>query len=273
MEQNKQVFISHKQVPRGLTLLGRNQQQSASELQAGARAELTPSPLNQALSSMRGRLVYQTARFLINHEGFTNYVALRIPLAKQIIQGAIPHQNKHPVIVELGVGFSPLSVLLAEELPNATVIELDTEEIIKKRQKRLRNANLPQNLESVAADLSQVSLLEALGGRKPDVIEFTGAYYVHDELIEVLNYFHSVLNDEGSLAMYIPWQPGVDAIRATARFFKRQIGDYPGIVRNVEEIHTLMSRTNFQSHTVIFPSQYAPHLKPLDVEVMVLAKR
>lgn len=272
MVNRKEIFIDHKSVPHGSALLGRNQQQGASELQAGARAELMPSPLTQALSSSRGRLIYQTTKFMIKHDGFRNYVAIRIPLAKQVIQGAIPFQNTRPLIVELDVGFSPLSILLAQELPNATVIELDTEDVIQKRRERLKGAILPSNLESVVADLTAISLLDALGGRKPDIIEFTGAYHTYDELVEILNYFQSILNDGGSLAMYLPWQPAQEEIRAAVRFFKRQVGGYPGMVKNEDEIKAIFSRSNFKSHTVVFPSKYAHRQKPLDVEVMVLAK-
>lgn len=272
MDNHKEIFIKHQSVPHGSSLLGRNQQQGASELQAGARAELMPSPLTRALSSPRGRLIYQTTKFLIKHDGFRNYIAVRIPLAKQIIQGAIPFQHTHPLIVELDVGFSPLSILLAQDLPNAKVIELDTAEVIQKRHERLQGAPIPQNLESIKADLTKISLLDALNGRKPDIIQFTGAYYTHDELLEILNYFQSILNVGGSLAIYLPWQPAQQEIRTAVRFFKRQIGNYPGMVKNEQEIHTLFSRSNFKSHTLIVPSKYAYQQKPLDVEVMVLAK-
>lgn len=251
-----------KITPQDSLFLGKAQEQSGSELQAGFRAELDPSPLTRALSTMRGRMIAKTMSFMVSATGARNFIAARIPLLMQAMIENLPAHTEKPLIVSTAAGYSPLGIWLAEELPYADIVEIDLPEVISKRQMRFKKAGitLPKNLTSIAADLGMVPLLDVLEGRHPQIIEWTGAYSPHDEAIHIMRYFHSILADDGVCVGYFPWQGGIDAVRAGTRFFKDQIGDMPGVVATRDELTNRFTAAGYAQVDVLMPVQYAPHI-------------
>lgn len=259
-------------------MLGRTQETRGSELQAGARAELTPTPVTLALASLRGRAVAQTMIWLSPEKASTNYTAARVPILTELMVRAVPNVPA-PILVDPSTGFSPLSLSVAERVPHATVIEIDRAEVIRSRQHRLRRGgiSLPPNLETVVADLGVTPLPDALGGRTADVIKFHGAYLTPAESRRTIGYLHSILSAEGAIAARFPLKSGVERTSTATRFFKQQVGDLPGMVDDVNVLRHYFLDTGFREVEVIFPSQIVPQIglaTPVwDVEVAVIARK
>lgn len=258
-------------------ILGQTQEQKGSEFQSGARAELTPSPLTLALSSIRGRFMAQTMIFMVPDKRAHRFIAARSPMLKSAILRALP-QKSQPILATVAVGFSPVTILVAQERPDVRVIEVDTPEVIKKRKTRLRHAPeiiIPDTIETYKADLATVPLTEILGDIRPDVMDITGGYFTHAELTQIARYFANVMSDEGACVCYLPWFDGLEQIRGAARFFKSQIGDYPGVVSNVNTAKKIFMDAGYQTVEILFPSQYGAELgletPMMDIEILVIA--
>ncbi|GAB4515794.1 MAG: hypothetical protein OHK0046_19780 [Anaerolineae bacterium] len=261
-------------------LLGITQEQSGSELQAGARAELLPSPLTNALSSVRGRIVARTMLFLVNEPLLVNFTKARIPVLQAAIKRHLPKDKPQLTMVTVGVGFSPLGIWLAEENPNLRVIECDLPEVIRKRKARLRRApdvHLPLNVQEVGIDFRKSSVDRVLAGARADVFDFTGAYFTHAQLENVARYLYMLLDERGFCSCYLPWQPGLDRVREAGRFFRNQVGEFPGIVGSEDTIQRIFHAAGFQEVNVLYPSVVGRELgletPILDAEVIVIARR
>lgn len=272
---NNAPLITHQEA----LLLGLTQNTSGSEFQAGLRSELTPSPLTRALTSMRSQIAAQTMIALFRYREALNYVAARLPVLKYAITQALPINAEHPSLLDPATGFAALCIELAEALPHSTVIEMDLPEVIRARQDRLQKAGFtpPENLRSIAANLSQTPLHEVLDGQAFDVLNFTGAYFTHNQLRTALRYIHSLLNPNGAVVSYLPWTPGVDSIKFAARFFKKQVGEYPGMMQSADQIYMLYHDAGFDDVTIHYPSQLADELglptPVLDIEVLVVGRK
>lgn len=258
-------------------ILGHTQEQKGSEFQSGARAELTPSPLTLALSSIRGRFMAQAMIFMVPDTRAHRFIAARSPMLKAAILRAMP-QKPQPILATVAVGFSPVTILIAQERPDVRVIEIDTPEVIQKRKTRLRHAPdiiIPDNIETYKADLATVPLSDVLGDIRPDVMDITGGYFTHAELTQVVRYFAEVMSDEGACVCYLPWFDGIEQIKGAARFFKSQIGDYPGMVGHVDTAKRIFTDAGYQTVEVLFPSQFGAELgletPMMDIEILVIA--
>lgn len=258
-------------------ILGQTQEQRGSEFQAGARAELTPSPLTLALSSIRGRFMAQAMIFMVPDKRAHRFIAARSPMLKAAILRAMP-QKPRPILATVAVGFSPVTILIAQERPDIRVIEIDTPEVIKKRKTRLRQVPdiiIPDNLETHKAELSITPLTDILGDLRPDVMDITGGYFTHAELTQVTRYLASVMSDEGACVCYLPWFDGIEQVKGAARFFKSQIGDYPGVVGSEETARRIFLGAGYQTAEVLFPSRYGVELgletPIMDIEILVIA--
>lgn len=264
--------------PADALVLGRTQETRGSEIQAGARAELTPNPVTLALASLRGRAVAQTMIWLAPDQGILNYTAARIPILAALMLRAIP-PVPHPLLIDTSAGFSPMSLMVAEGAPHAHVIEIDRAEVIRSRQHRLRKAKitLPPNLETISADLGQTSLPEVLGGRVADVIDFTGAYFSPAQLRRTAAYLHSILSEQGTVLSCYPYRPAMEYATTATRFFKQQVGDLPGGVDDVTALKHYFLDAGYRDVEIYFPSQLAPELglrtPILDMEISVIARK
>ena len=97
----------------------RAQEKRGSELQAGIRAELSPSSLNLTLSSLGGRLSARTMIKLFGTAGAANFMTARIPLLIEGVKRSISPLTYAPLLVNLNAGFSPFGIMLATEMPSA----------------------------------------------------------------------------------------------------------------------------------------------------------
>ncbi len=258
-------------------ILGHTQEQKGSEFQSGARAELTPTPLTLALSSVRGRFMAQAMMYMVPDNRAHRFIAARSPMLKAGIIRALP-QKQNPIVATIGVGFSPVTILIAQECPDVRVIEIDTPEVIQKRKTRLRQAKdviIPANIETYKADLSRTPISEVLGDIRPDVMDITGGYFTHTELTDVASHIAGVMSDDGAFVCYLPWFDGIEQIRGAARFFKSQIGDYPGVIGNTETAKKIFINAGYKRIEVLFPSQFGAEIgletPMMDIEVLVIA--
>lgn len=259
--------------------LGLTQNTSGSEFQAGMRAELTPSPLTRALTSMRSQIVAQTLITLLRYREAMHFVSARIPMLQEVIRRGIPPHQTAPVIVDPAAGFSAVSIELAQKMPRAVFVDLDLPEVMRTRLSRLQKANLAlsPNIKSMEANLNQTPLGEMLENQPIDVVNFTGAYFTPDQLQMTLRYLHSLLGPGGAAVCYLPWMPGVNEIKFAARFFKKQVGEYPGMMHSAEQIHQLFSAAGYRDVTIFYPTTLAEELRLptpiLDIEVLALGRK
>jgi hypothetical protein len=273
-------YIPYKPNRADSFILGRTQEQSGSELQAGLRAELDPTPVTMALSSMRGRVVAQTMSYIVHHQGARHFSASRIKLLHAVMLQELSSAIQHPITLTIATGFSPLCLMLAESLPQGKIIEIDLPDVIRKRRTRLRRANditIPENIVTYDSDLKSIPLTDILGDDRPHIMDFTSAYYPQDEMIRLAAYLHSILQPGGVLVTYTPYAPGVDAVRSATRFFKNQIGDLPGMVSNTAEAVAVYQKAGFETVEVKLPSVLAEEIdlpRPmLDIEILVIARK
>lgn len=277
-----QETLTRTTIPSGSMILGQTQEQGGSELQAGARAILSDDPLLEALSTLRGRIVAQTALSISNHAGSRNFTAGRLRFLQTVIEDAVAGRD-NPVIVMPLCGYSPLGVWLGESLPEAIIYEIDRPDVMRKRQHRLKRANitLPPNLITQTATLIDTPLPEIIKPHVADVIDFTGAYYKPDEITTVARYIYEVLSDDGVCVCYLPWLPSLEEIQANMRFFKNQVGETPGTISDIESPKKWFKAAGYDDVKVIFPSTITPRITDrfnlklpiMDVEVLVVARK
>lgn len=274
-----ETFRSTTRTQDAALILGRTQNTSGSELTAGMRAQLIPSPHTAALSSPQGQLIAQTLITLARYHSAANFMRVRLPLLKEAVRRGIPEDKPYPLIVDPAVGFATFGVELAHEFPHARFVDIDVSSVIETRQGRLSRASIspPPNLKTIRADLSGQRLDAVLEGQAVDVINFTGAYFTHDELRMTLPYLYELLAPGGVCVCYLPWMPGVDQIRFATRLFKNRVGSIDGAVTHLEQIDALFHDARFRQVQVYFPSRFAAELgysaSLLDLEVLVLAKK
>ena len=134
----------------GAMVLGYAQEQRGSELQAGARAELMKTPLTKALVSLRGRMIARILFSLHPPEPFLNYVKMRSLALTHVMKSSLIPQTAG-LLVDLHAGYSPMGVMLADELPRHRILEIDMPEVIHDKQQRLHNCLLQRTLGGVLA--------------------------------------------------------------------------------------------------------------------------
>ncbi len=267
-----------REVPDRSLILGRTQDERGSEIQAGARAELTPSPLTLALSSLRGRVTARIMLQFANNPAALNFTAARTAILEAGVARALHRSEDQPVIVDMACGYSPLALHMAEHFPHASVIELDTPDVIIRRKRRLMRCKeyvRPANLVTLSADLSRQSLVDALGNRVPSVIEYTSSYLTREQMIETHRYLYDVLSIHGALVTFMTWQKGVQQVQAELRFFREQVGSLPGIVADEAAAAAVFLEAGFRHVEVLHPSRLAGELglatPIMDIELLVIA--
>ncbi|MFN8372749.1 MAG: class I SAM-dependent methyltransferase [Anaerolineae bacterium] len=259
-------------------LLGRTQGlRGSSEIMAGARAELAPSPITTALSSLGGRV---TARTVINlglHKSAVNFFAARMAVFTEIILKLL-RDKPQPLMVDLASGYSPLGFQIAQELPHAQVKEIDLAQVQQEKRKRLQKGRveMPPNLELVDTNLGEQPLHHVLRGHPADVISYTGIYFTPQEQVMVARYLRDNLSTDGACVCITQWKEGQRQIREATRFFRSQTGETPGIWEHETAAAKIFRDAGFSSVQVIFPSQIGEKLGAtlpiMDVELIVVAR-
>ena len=262
----------------GAWVLGHNQRASASEMFAGARAQLIPSKLTESLSNLNGRIAARTMLLIANSidNKVANYAAFRSHGLMEAIHRVILRiPTVSPVVVNPQAGYSPASIWLAEELPHAYFIDIDTPETITDKKKRLSWYTLPDNLSMKGVDLLATPLHEALRGFRPDVLIAFGAFCSPDDFAHLLRYLRQVMVDGGWIIAPFPYAPGIDNLSRNLSLFQRFAGKPLGIVENEDFVYRILDVAGYRNIEIMKLASLARDLKkpiPADIEVIAVAQ-
>lgn len=242
--------------------LGRTPGQRGAEILAGLRADLMPSPETNALSRFSGRLVAQLFRRLVKEEGGINYVMTRQhalgDMARRIL-GDVASGT----VVEVAAGFSPRGLHLAQNLPHVDIVEIDLEDVVREKQRRLQTArgyNMPTNISWRKADLGVTPLSEVLEGKQVDIIIAEGllGYFDRPDMIRIAAGFYESLRPGGSFIGDVGWREGLQrGTTAGGSLFSRQAGQFKGLVKDESDAVALFSEAGYPEVEVFIPSQVA----------------
>ncbi|MDL1885545.1 class I SAM-dependent methyltransferase, partial [Anaerolineae bacterium CFX8] len=219
--------------------LGQTSGQRGAEILAGFRAEKYPAPDTLALSRWSGRITARLLMRLTSSDAPMNFRAL----AKD---------ESNPVIVEIAAGLSPRGLRLAQELPQAQVIEIDLPDVVRDKQQRLERAKdvtIPPNIQWLTADLGTTPLSKVLDGRQVDVVAAEGLlpYFSHQEITAMTRGVLSSLKPGGKFIADIPRQAGMEEIRQIMGFFSRQAGQLKGTVQTEDQARQLLLDAGYPS--------------------------
>lgn len=266
--------------------LGHTPSTRSAELVAGARAVLMNTPETIALSKMSGRIV---SRFLSDIDRSLNvmwFFPARIMAIEALTKRLFPDDQPDRLFVDVAAGFSPRGLHLAQQYPQAQVIEVDLPEVIVEKKKRLEKGRItiPINLHWIAADLGKDNLSEVLNGRKADMITAEGLtlYLTPTENARLFRQISSCLKPEGAMMVEVYFKDKLQHLRqnanvnSVASFVIRIVGNIPGLVPNMETVRKLMTEAGL-GEIVDYPvTNLMDELgqpKPLDVISIVMAHK
>jgi hypothetical protein len=261
---------------KGAWVLGHNQQQSGSELQAGARADLIPSPITKALSSFKGRVAAKTMRLMFSGqlEPLLNYAALRPYAEMEAIRMALGDNPANKLVLDPAAGFAPQFFWLAQELSETRFLELDRLTSIEEKRYLLHPFGIPENLRLKAADLSTIPLHEVLNERVDAVLSI-GAYVKHRDYGAMLEYLKRVLKHDGKVIGSFPFAPGVENLSQNSALFRRVAGSPEGIVYSEAQLKTIFENAGYELEAILKFSDLAKKWDkpmPADIEIIAIAR-
>jgi hypothetical protein len=253
------------------------QQQRGSELQAGARAQLIPSPLTHALSSFQGRIAARTLNMLFVGKlvSVLNYAGIRPYAMMEGVRIALSDLHEvRPLVVDPIAGFSPQFIWLAEAMPDVDFLEIDHPAVIQDKCERLKEFILPPNFRMQGADLSKDALHEVLE-RRAAVILALGTYLSHVDYCRLLNYLKGVLIDGGKVVGAFPYARGIENLQANSPLFARFAGAPAGIVENEQQIVEIFESCGYRINALHHFVEIAKRLRkpqPADIELLAVAQ-
>ncbi|GIL14535.1 MAG: hypothetical protein BroJett038_32550 [Chloroflexota bacterium] len=245
--------------------LGQTSGQRGAEILAGFRAEKFPAPDTLALSRWSGRITARLLMRLTSSDAPMNFTAARFVIIQTLIRRALAKDESNPVIVEIAAGLSPRGLRLAQELPQAQVIEIDLPDVVRDKQQRLERAKdvtIPPNIQWLTADLGTTPLSKVLDGRQVDVVAAEGLlpYFSHQETKTVTRGVLSSLKPGGKFIADIPRQAGMEEIRQIMGFFSRQAGQLKGTVQTEDQARQLLLDAGYPSVSVYLATRLADEL-------------
>jgi O-methyltransferase involved in polyketide biosynthesis len=263
--------------------IGMSQGQRSAEIVAAVREERMPSPETKALSRWSARLFNKLAFSLLKHntkDALLNYFFIRNEGMRLLCNEAI-EGKENPVMVDIASGFSPRALLLAREVPNLRVIEIDQAPVIdeKKRRFRVGHIDIPENLEFTSADLARVPLSQVLNGLLVDVISAEGLnpYFPPAEVIQIAKGIYKSLKSDGVYVSSIALREGVNEITEALRFASRQVGNILSIMENEEDAKELFIDAGYQEVSLHLATNLADTYdlpKPVfNLEAFIVAKK
>lgn len=259
-------------MPTGAWVLGYNQKQGGSILQAGARALLIPSALIRALSTPQGRIAAQTLTMMGLSKGIENYAAFRPYAIMEVIRRHLPKEIENPVILDPTTGYGAEYIWLSAEYPEATFIEMDRPDVIRDKLERLRNFTLPSNVIFEGANLNEIPLHKALNGRQVDLIVLLASYVRGDDFVDNLRYLRTFLQTGTVVIAPFPYRLGINELSKANILFRRFATQPTGTVQTLDEIHDIFRRADYHDTTVYTFSQLAEDVgKPIPIDVEVIA--
>lgn len=262
-------------MPPGAWVLGHNQQQGVSTLQAGARALLLPSDLTRALSSIKGRVAAQTLMALGGATGVMNYASFRPYATIEIIRRSLPADLVNPTILDPAGGYSPEFFWYAEQFPQVTCLEFDLPEVIRDKQERLKDLQKPDNFIMQGVDLSVTPLHEALQGRRIDLIILVAAYVPSEQFVELLKYLRSFLAPGTLVLTWFTYKPGVATMARNSILLRRFAIEPVGAVEKFSRVQEIFEQAEYQEPVLYKLSELAKEMgKPVtpDIEVIGVAR-
>jgi hypothetical protein len=259
-------------------LLWDSQHRRGTEIQAGARAVLTPSPVHNALSTSGGRMIARMMIGMMALPAGSNFAASRIPLLVQAAIHSIPPDNKSPLTVNVLAGFAPIGYKLTRHFPNGRHIDMASAETIAEIQRRYAAApgiNLPPHYHFVVVS-PRIADLGASLDSQPNVIITNNAYFSRVDGVRLLAHLGGLLSEGGSVVTTFPYGPELDRARNTMRFFKSQIGQTAITINHEDEAHEIFREAGYSRSDVWFASQQDEMNLPqpiMDLELVVIGHR
>jgi len=269
-----------KTTPALRNLLWTTQHRSGSELQAGGRALIKPSPLHNALCSARGRTIAKAMDLFDFPQTAKNYIVSRIPIYVHLLTAHISDERTNPV-VDPFAGFSSQGWDVANKLPHGRSIDIASARMAAEIDRRLRRAEAagvprPENHELISAnyhrmDLSQI-LMEPVDG-----ILVNNAYYDEIDAVNVTRHLASLLRPDGRCVVTFPYEPAITEVREAVRFFKSHVGTFPMRITEAAQVVEIMEAAGLRDVEVMMPSQVAaaldlPYQPMLDLELMAVGR-
>jgi hypothetical protein len=255
-----------------------------TELFAGLRAELAPSPLHTSLSTFGGRIAARVMTSLIRNKSMVNYQRYRTRTFAAAIARAIPPDQHKLTLVDAPSGFSPLGVMLAEQYPQADVLDMDLREIIHDKRRRLERGHqvvIPPNIHFIEADFRKTALEQVLnehGHPRIDVISFLSSSFAFDELNRLARYLRGLLTDNGAVVCFSPWKPIMQAEHDASSLLRRQVQvGWSGIFQSKEQAVEIFQQAGYRDVKVYLPTELCKDFPVtgdiIDAEVFVVARR
>lgn len=261
-------------------VMGQAQLQRGSELQAGARAEVIPSPLTHALSSVSGRVSAQLFRTFGFRQDAFNFVGARIRVLGYLMQTHLSSNVPHPILVDPVAGFSTLGYDNAVAIPHGEHIDLGHEQTIQELERRLARAKevvLPPNYKRVAVNYLYTTLTEAVGNRPIDAVTANCAYFMRFHNFKQLYYLNSTLRPGGICVATFPFHPALVELQSAIRFFNSQVGQLPGAVTDDSDMINLMTDAGYVDVKVYRASELAGEIglqtPMLDLELFAVGRK
>ena len=107
------------------------------------------------------------------------------------------------MLIEIAAGFSPRGILLAKEIPDLTVIEIDLPDVVEEKQKRLERGEIqiPPNISWKSADLGVEPLDQVLDQQQVDVVSAEGLmpYFEYADITRIARQIYQSLKPGGAL--------------------------------------------------------------------------
>jgi hypothetical protein len=251
-----------------------------SELQAGGRALLNPTPMNKALSSVRGRMASKSASVLGFPKHAEHFIGGRVAVMVHLMTSAVNGLDA-PLTADAFAAYSPIGFEIAERLPHGQHLDFADIKTIHDIQRRLgrdKTLHIPTNHRFQAVDYRE----ETIGDHLPrplDAIIGNSTSYSYDENIVVLGHLRELLRPGGTLVSGVLWREGIETVAKSMRFAASQAGmlNYPLLVDDDMTVVTMFRAAGFTEVDVVhMPSLAAMLGLPtpiIELEVFAVARR
>lgn len=231
--------------------MGRTAGQRTAEVFAGLRAEMLRSSEAMALTRMGGRI---TARLIISmgSKKALNFVPVRYGSFAGLIKRALGDNTDGKVCIEVAAGFSPRGLLLAREMPDLHVIEIDLPDVVEEKQKRLEKGGIaiPPNIVWKAADLGVEPLSTVLDQQHVDVVSAEGLlpYFEMDDITRIARQVKESLKPGGVFIADLGYMSpqGMQEASNLVRIFNRYTSTAPGTVSDEETAYKLFNDAGYE---------------------------
>jgi hypothetical protein len=259
-------------MPSGAWVLGFNQKQGASVLQAGARALLIHSALIKALSTPQGRIAAQTLQMMGLSKGIENYAAFRPYAVMEVLRRHMPTDVPNPVVLDPATGYGAEYIWLAAEYPDTTFIEMDRPDVIQDKVQRLKAFKLPSNVIFEGVNLNTLPLHQAMKGRRVDLAVVLATYAKKSDFIELLRYFRTFMRKGAVVVAPFPYQLGIIELSRANILFRRFATAPVGTVQSIDEVYEIFRAADYRETSVYRFSELAEAVgKPIPIDVEVIA--